>query len=375
MAIHRTYVSQPRGRALTVNIAVLGAGNIGREFITQVLDQADYIRGRELIDLRIFAIGTSSRLLLSADGVGADWEALLRGSGEQHNISEQIIAYAHQHKLQHLILVDNTASEEVARAYTRYCLQGFNIVSSSKRANTLPWADYCMLHQTLVEQDKIYRYETNVGAGLPLIDNIKMLHLSGERIHRIYGVFSGSLSYIFNTLSDQPDLPLRQVIDEALRRGFAEPDVREDLCGLDVARKVLILARELDISADLGDVTVENLVPEVLRDVDYATFQSKLSLLERYIKARLSACTADEVLRYVGQVTWDDATQQSTLRAGLMKLPRTSSLAALSDADCGFEIYTESYGHRPIVVQGAGAGTKVTARGVFGDVLRIADSL
>lgn len=199
------------------------------------------------------------------------------------------------------------------------------------------------------------------------------MHLAGERITRIYGLFSGSLSFIFNSLSENKNLSVREALDKSIHRGYTEPDPREDLSGNDVARKVLILVRELDVPCELCDVEVENLVPEALRSLTAIEFQERFAEFEQFIEAFRNSCSDEEVMRYVGEVVWDDNTQQALLKAGLRKIPRDSPLGMVRGADSCFEIYTESYGSSPIVIQGAGAGAKVTARGVFGDVLRLAE--
>ena len=272
-----------------------------------------------------------------------------------------------------MILVDNTSSPVIASHYARYATEGFDIVSSNKKANIAPYADYSYLRDTLQRHRRSYRYETNVGAGLPLIDNLKLLHLSGERITRIHGLFSGSLSYIFNRLTEEPERSLRSIVEESARLGLTEPDPREDLSGEDVARKVLILVRELDVPAELSDVRWENPVPEALRSLSLEGFWARFGELEASIEALRATAKPDEVLRYVGDIVWDDVRQEATLSAGLRLVSRTSPLGRVSGADSCFEIYTESYGSQPIVIQGAGAGAAVTARGVFGDVLRLAE--
>lgn len=352
----------------TYHLAVLGHGSVGRAFIEQVLAREEALLKRG-IRLRIFALANSKRLLLAPEGIGADWEERIQSEAECADVAQQIVSYVQAERLERLILVDNTASEAVARSYSYYIAHGFDVVSSNKRANTLPLPLYRDLKAALTVHGCLYRYETNVGAGLPLIDNIRLLHLSGDSITRIAGVFSGSLSFIFNSLGEGRALP--EVVREAVARGYAEPDPREDLSGLDVARKVLILARELDIDLNLEDVEVESLVPSELSALPLAEFMDKLDLLERYIAERAQLCQPDEVLRYIGEVRWDEATQTATLSAGLRPVKRSSTLGHLRKADNCYEIYTDSYGALPIIIQGAGAGPEVTARGVFGDVLRL----
>ena len=353
------------------NLVVLGHGSVGRAFIEQVLAQSENLLLRRGIRLRLLAIANSKRLLLDPHGIGSDWEERLASQEIIEDIPRHITSAVQAQRIEQVILIDNTASDAVERAYPYYVAHGFDLVSSNKRANTLPLPLYKELKAALQIHGCSYRYETNVGAGLPLIDNIRLLHLSGDNITKIEGVFSGSLSYIFNSLSAGVDFV--EAVQEAITRGYAEPDPREDLSGLDVARKVLILARELDIDLNLEDVEVENLVPPSLRDLSLEDFLPRLGEVADYIGRRQAECREGEVLRYVGEVVWDSVSETARLRAGLRTVPRQSVLGGLKKADNCYTIYTESYGTLPIVIQGAGAGPEVTARGVFGDVLRLID--
>jgi len=211
-----------------------------------------------------------------------------------------------------------------------------------------------------------------VGAGLPLIDTIKLLHDSGENITRIRGVFSGSLSYLFNTFSSE-EIPFSTVLEKAIAKGFTEPDPREDLCGNDVARKLLILARELDLENEFDDIQVKNLIPEALRAGTADSFLSKLEALNPFYQKLKESQKSDHVLRYIGDLHGDLQKEKGILEVDLVSVSKFSSLGQLSGSDSIFESYTESYGDKPIVIQGAGAGAEVTARGVFGDLLRIAE--
>ncbi|WP_455107892.1 aspartate kinase [Porphyromonas sp.] len=367
--IHGELFERPK----RIHLAVIGHGTVGGAFIGQIIQQREQLIAQKHIDLRIFAIADSRHLLLTATGADADWAAQLERAPFTGDLAEAIIRFSQQQALENVILVDNTSSPLIASHYARYAAEGFDIVSSNKKANISPYADYRFLRDTLQRHRRSYRYETNVGAGLPLIDNLKLLHLSGERITRIHGLFSGSLSYIFNRLTEEPDRSLRSIVEESARLGLTEPDPREDLSGEDVARKVLILVRELDVPAELADVCWENPVPEALRSLSLEDFWAHFDELEASIEALRATAQPDEVLRYVGNIVWDDRQQRATLTAGLRLVPRTSPLGRVSGADSCFEIYTESYGSQPIVIQGAGAGAAVTARGVFGDVLRLAE--
>ena len=367
--IHGELFERPK----RIHLAVIGHGTVGGAFIGQIIQQREQLIVQKNIDLRIFAIADSRHLLLTAAGADATWAKQLEGASFSGDLAEAIIRFSQQQALENVILVDNTSSPLIASHYARYAAEGFDIVSSNKKANIAPYADYRYLRDTLQRHRRSYRYETNVGAGLPLIDNLKLLHLSGERITRIHGLFSGSLSYIFNRLTEEPDRSLRSIVEESAHLGLTEPDPREDLSGEDVARKVLILVRELDGPAELADVHWENPVPEALRSLSVEDFWAHFDELEASIEALRATAQPDEVLRYVGGIVWDDRQQRATLTAGLRLVPRTSPLGRVSGADSCFEIYTESYGSQPIVIQGAGAGAAVTARGVFGDVLRLAE--
>ena len=367
--IHGELFERPK----RIHLAVIGHGTVGGAFIGQIIQQRELLIAQKNIDLRIFAIADSRHLLLTPSGAEADWATELERAPFSGDLAEAIISYGQRQALENMILVDNTSSPVIASHYARYAAEGFDIVSSNKKANIAPYADYSYLRDTLQRHRRSYRYETNVGAGLPLIDNLKLLHLSGERITRIHGLFSGSLSYIFNRLTEEPERSLRSIVEESARLGLTEPDPREDLSGEDVARKVLILVRELDVPAELSDVRWENPVPEALRSLSLEDFWARFGELEASIEALRATAKPDEVLRYVGDIVWDDVRQEATLSAGLRLVSRTSPLGRVSGADSCFEIYTESYGSQPIVIQGAGAGAAVTARGVFGDVLRLAE--
>ena len=198
-------------------------------------------------------------------------------NGDKNVTIVDVINFAKTHHLENLIAVDNTASADFVTQYIPLIEAGFDLVSCNKIANTLSFDFYKKLRSKLKEYKKQYLYETNVGAGLPLIDTIRLLHESGENITRIRGVFSGTLSYLFNTFSSQ-EISFSTVLQDAISKGFTEPDPRDDLAGVDVARKLLILARELDLENELHEVDVQNLIPENLRNGTVTDFLSNLEL-------------------------------------------------------------------------------------------------
>lgn len=361
------------GIAKKINLALFGHGNVGSTLISQILNSKNNIEDRKSIDLKVFAVANSRKVLLDASGVGGDWKKRLEKEGQPYQI-EDITAFAKQHHLENLIAVDNTASKSFVEKYESLIEHGFDLVSSNKIANTLSFEKYKSVRKCLDKNQKQYLYETNVGAGLPLIDTIKLLHLSGENITRIKGVFSGSLSYIFNTFSEK-DVSFSEIVREAMESGFTEPDPREDLSGNDVGRKLLILARELDLQNEFSDIDVQNLIPEELQTLDFENFMERIGEMDNIYKEIKERQEAGHVLRYVGDLHGDLQQDKGVLDVKLVSVPKESALGQVKGSDSIIEIYTESYGEHPLVIQGAGAGAAVTARGVFGDILRIAEKI
>lgn len=359
------------GVSKKVNLVIFGHGTVGGTLIDQILASAQNIEQRKGIKLNIFAVANSTKLLLNKQGVTQNWKTTLEQEGSTYTLQD-ILHFAEENHLENLIAVDNTASKAFVQEYISLIENGFDVVSSNKVANTLSYDFYKKLRKTLDKNQKNYLYETNVGAGLPLIDTIKLLHLSGENITKIKGVFSGSLSFIFNHFSVE-EKPFSDILNQAIGYGFTEPDPREDLCGNDVARKLLILARELDLQNEFEEIEIQNLIPEELREVSTPDFLQNLTNLDKYYQEIKQHQEEDHVLRYVGELSGDLQQDKGTLAVKLVSVPKSSALGQLKGSDSIFEIYTQSYGERPIVIQGAGAGASVTARGVFGDILRISD--
>lgn len=367
----RVLHSQVFGVSKKINLALFGLGQVGGALTEQLLAAADPIEDRKGLRLRIVAMANSRKLLLDPRGIGTDFRERLQQTPEGYSLQD-LFDFCETHHLENLIAVDNTASTALVEKYPELIRRGFDLVSSNKIANTLSLQQYRELRTQLRDRRKQYLYETNVGAGLPLIDTIRLLHLSGENITRIRGVFSGSLGFIFNEFS-RGDRPFSKILREAMESGYTEPDPREDLSGSDVARKLLILARELDLEHEFEDVCIENLLPTPLRKVPLDGLWGAAQTLDAHFEARLQAVPDGQVLRYVGELSGDLQQPRGKLEARLVAVPETSPLGRVQGADSLIEIYTESYGVHPLIIQGAGAGAAVTARGVFGDVLRIAE--
>lgn len=356
----------------TVHLAIIGHGNVGKALINQVLQSSEEIRQRKKIDLKVVAVANSRKIAFNKKGFDHHWNDEVLTAETPSDVQE-LIRFSKENQLENLIIVDNTASKDFVHNYHTLAENGFDLVSSNKIFNTLPIEEYRQLRYTLNKNNRRYLYETNVGAGLPLIDTIKLLHLSGENITRIKGVFSGTLSYVFNNFSLREDT-FSTIITEALEKGYTEPDPREDLSGNDVARKLLILARELDLINEFNDIHIQNLVPQNLISVSKQEFQSRLGELDQEYQKIKENQKPGHVLRYVGDLHGDLQKDRGELDVKLISVPATSALGQLKGSDSFFEIYTESYGEHPIVIMGAGAGAQVTARGVFGDILRVSET-
>ena len=359
------------GVSKKINIAVFGHGLVGGTLINQILASAEAIEKRKDIKLNVFAIANSKKILFNKNGVNGDWRNEIQKNGISYTIND-VIDYANVHHLENLIAIDNTASSSFVANYIPLAENSFDLISSNKVANTLSYGFYKELRKALADNQKNYLYETNVGAGLPLIDTIKLLHLSGENITKIKGVFSGTLSYLFNNFSAK-NVPFSEILKEAIDNGYTEPDPREDLCGNDVGRKLLILARELDLQNEFEEIEIQNLIPEHLREGSAADFLTKLKEFDPIFEKIKTDQKPNHVLRYIGELSGDLQNDRGNLEVKLVSVPSDTALGGLKGSDSFFEIYTESYGDRPIVIQGAGAGSAVTARGVFGDILRLSD--
>jgi aspartokinase/homoserine dehydrogenase 1 len=339
--------------------------------INQILESAEAIQKRKDIKLNVFAIANSKQIVFNRNGVTSNWKNEIQDDGFSYTIND-VIAYANEYHLENLIAIDNTASTTFIENYIPLIESSFDLISSNKVANTLSYNFYKKLRKVLADNQKSYLYETNVGAGLPLIDTIKLLHLSGENITKIKGVFSGTLSYLFNNFSAK-NIPFSEILKEAIDNGYTEPDPREDLCGNDVGRKLLILARELDLQNEFEEIDIQNLIPEHLREGDVVDFLGKLQEFDPIYDKIKADQKPNHVLRYIGELSGELQHDKGILEVKLVSVPADTALGGLKGSDSFFEIYTESYGNRPIVIQGAGAGSAVTARGVFGDILRLSD--
>jgi aspartokinase/homoserine dehydrogenase 1 len=349
-------------------VGIIGTGLIGKEFLSLLHEQLLFLRKERNIDLRILGITNSKKMLLSDKEVDLPhWEEQLEKS-EAADL-EKFTQHLLTSQFPHTLLVDMTASSEVPKHYTRWLSQGMSIITPNKKANTGSMDQYKEIRQIARKKNKYFLYSTNVGAGLPVIQTLRDLLQTGDHFIQIEGIFSGTLSYIFNNYSSEK--AFSQVVKEARLLGYTEPDPRDDLSGMDVARKLVILARELGWELELSQVKLESLVPEALRTGSAEDYLRRLPEFDLQMSALVqSAEKNNEVLRYVGTI--NEAGQASVC---LQKYPKTHAFARINGSDNIVAFRTKRYDKQSLVIQGPGAGPAVTAAGVFADILRYATYL
>ena len=353
-----------------INIVLFGTGNVGSKLINQLLQARESLRQKEGVELNLPVIANSTTAFFQKENQEASWEADLENFGFPYKL-EDVLEYVGQQDYENLIAVDATASEEFVDNYFDPIEAGFHIVAANKVANTRSSRFYAELREKLRQHNKFFFYETNVGAGLPIVETLRNFHRANERVTKVRGVFSGSLSYIFNTYCAE-ERAFSEVLSEAGIKGFTEPDPRVDLSGKDVARKLLILGRELGLEKEFEEIRIQDLVPAHLNGKStLKNFQKKKKDLDPLFLKLKEELKEDEVIRHVGELDL----QTGVLDVKLVTEKRTSALGSLQNADSSFEIFTESYGEQPLVIKGAGAGAAVTARGVLTDLIKLAEKL
>ena len=360
-AAHAAFWLSPQ----TLSIGLAGHGKVGAALLRQIEAARPRLLREAQLDLRPRAVATSRTMWLGeADGV-AHWDS---GTNPPCDLS-RFAEHVHVEHLPHALIVDCSASDAVADRYAGWLAAGIHVVTPNKHAGAGPLARWQAIRAAVATSNARFRYEATVGAGLPVISTLRDLIDTGDEMIAIEGILSGTLAWLFNRYDGSQ--PFSALVRQAHALGYTEPDPRDDLSGTDVARKLVILAREAGGVLVLEDVEVESLVPSALRAVDAASFLDRLveldaPIAESYARARKN----DSVLRYVARVD-----REGRAHVGLVELPATHAFAHLKLTDNIVQFTTHRYRDNPLVVQGPGAGPEVTAAGVFADVLRVAAAL
>jgi bifunctional aspartokinase / homoserine dehydrogenase 1 len=349
----------------TLSIGVIGTGVVGGALLNQLGAETERLRRDFNVDLRVRAISTSRRMVLADPRLDlADWRSALQDGGMPVDPAAFADHVDAEH-LPHAVLIDCTASDAVAGRYEQWLARGIHVITPNKRANSGDLARYHELRRIGRATGVHYLYETTVGAGLPIVQTLRDLIQTGDEVMEIEGVLSGTLSYIFNRLDGVR--PFSSIVEEGRARGYTEPDPRDDLSGADVARKVVILAREMGLRLELDEVEVDSLVPDELREGTVDEFLHALPAYDDAMEHRLREATAGGgVLRFVGAVD-----RHGRASARLRVYPADHSFARIRSTDNIVQFRTRRYHDNPLVVQGPGAGPEVTAGGVFAELLRL----
>ena len=336
----------------TLSIGVIGTGLIGGTLLDQLRTRIEELKRHRGIDLRVRGITNSRQMILADRHLTLEgWRDELSASSRKADL-EDFINHVNAAHLPHAVLIDATASAELTEHYESWLAKGINIITPNKKSNAGPLSAYRSLRETARQHQRYFLYETNVGAGLPIIQTLRGLVETGDQIIKIEGVLSGTLSYIFNSLDGGNTFS--EVVHEAHSLGLTEPDPREDLSGMDVARKLIILAREMGLEVEMDAVQVESLVGE----------DSRIAALLNSARER------SEVIRYVGTID-----SNGNLSARMCSYPLDHPFARLTGSDNIVSFQTARYNSQPMIVRGPGAGPEVTAAGVFADLLRLASFL
>ena len=366
-ALHSTLFERDTRR---IHLFCAGVGNVGGTLLSQIAAARQELFDTRGLDLRVVGLANSRRFLLQEEGVAlADWNATLEREGVPGTLDD-FVARMKDMNLENAVFVDNTASAQVASVYEEVLSASIGVVASNKIAAADTQSRYDTLKGLARAKNTQYRFETNVGAGLPVIDTIEHLVQSGDRIHRIDAVLSGTLNFLFSTFG--PECGFVDAVQGAMDAGYTEPDPRIDLSGVDVQRKILILAREAGYTMEMSDVDNPGFLPPALMEGSVQGFLEGLPTAEEGMQARLAEAAAKGLqLRYVA--TFErNAQGQPTAQVGLQALPPEHPFCQLQGSDNVVMLKTDRYADRPLIVQGAGAGADVTAMGVFADIMRFA---
>ncbi|MCP9237394.1 bifunctional aspartate kinase/homoserine dehydrogenase I [Lewinella sp. JB7] len=349
----------------TLHLFIVGVGLIGGTLLGQIREQNEYLRERRGMEVKVVGLANSKKMLFDADGIDLEnWRATLENAETEIDLAV-FVGRMRDLNLSNSIFVDNTANSKIASYYETILDESISISTPNKIATSSGYLQYQRLKNIADKRGVQFRYETNVGAGLPVISTLRDLIDSGDRINKIEGVLSGSLSFIFNSMNGSR--PFAEIVREAREKGFTEPDPRVDLSGKDVARKILILARETGVALDAEDITLNGFLPDgamEARSVDdfFGVLESEAAYFDGLYR---QADQEGKVLRMVATLEGEKAS------VGIQAVGTDNPFFTLSGSDNMIVFYTDRYSSRPLVVRGPGAGAEVTAAGVFAEIIQI----
>lgn len=361
-ALHESFFETQRKQ---LNLFVMGVGNVGGKLLEQIHQQTAYLKEQLQLSIRVMGISNSRKMILGTTPIDLNsWKNQLEDTEIQAD-KDKFFAYVTTQNLRNSIFVDNTANEIVAQEYYRYLNNSIGVVTCNKIACASTLEHYLSLKKVARQYNNLFLFETNVGAGLPVIDTLNNLIASGDKIVKIQAVLSGSLNFIFNTFT--AGVPFHEVVQQAREQGYTEPDPKIDLSGIDVARKILILARESGLAIELEDIANNSFLPEAcLNTSNVEDFFESLAANDAHFQAIVKKAEANGVqLKYVAQL------ENGKASVGLQEVPEGHDFYNLSGSDNIILFYTNRYKDQPLIVKGAGAGAEVTASGLFADIIRI----
>lgn len=354
----------------TLSVGVIGAGLIGKAFIQQIQDRKDFLKQKFNLDVRIRAAANSREMFLDNKEIQMKNKEFFNSKGEKNSSPlnlNQLVEHIQTDSMPHQVLIDCTSNQEISNQYDLWMKKGIHIITPNKKAGSGALTHYQEIKRCEEQFGSLFLYEATVGAGLPIISTLRDLIQTGDEILSIEGVLSGTLSYLMNHFNGEKSFS--QLVLEAKAKGYTEPDPRDDLNGMDVGRKVVILAREAGIPMSLEEMKIDSLVPEALMKIQSKEeFLSRISELDQTMEKLLKSAQAqNKVLRYTGFVD-----QKGTAKVGLREVDVNHPLARVQGTDNIILIRTQRYNEQPLIVQGPGAGPEVTAGGIFADLLRLA---
>ena len=356
-------------QAKTLNLFLVGTGLIGKALLEQLQGQENYLSKYKALKINLVGVMNSRKMLIDPQGISLDsWENERDSKGKKSEIWE-FVEEAKRLNLPNSVFADCTANKEIHNFYLGLFEANISVVTPNKVANSGRYEDYALLHRTALVKGVKFLYETNVGAGLPVINTLQGLISSGDRFEKIEGVLSGTLSYIFNNF--KAGVKFADIVQEAKVKGYTEPDPREDLSGMDVARKILILGREIGLRLEPEDVTIEKLLPENCEKAPTVVdFFKELEVSNTYFEAMVNEAEAKgEVLRFIATL------ENNKINIGVKSIGKTHPFYMMDGADNVISFTTKRYHDRPLVIKGPGAGAEVTASGVFADIVAIGSYL